>query len=136
VLAHYIRLRHDRILPHPLQSFMDLNPVILCYVAPVSRVDSGARDWSGRRHNIHPCCLSLEMASEACTTSTLLCLFALSRFYWSLRSNGSLWLSYLRQICRKKYILRNVIFEVFTAVTMKNAAFLDMETQFVPHRRH
>jgi hypothetical protein len=27
-------------------------------------------------------------------------------------------------------------FEVFTAVTMKNAAFWDIKTQFVPHRRH
>jgi hypothetical protein len=27
-------------------------------------------------------------------------------------------------------------FEVFTAVTMKNAVILDIKTQFVPHRRH
>jgi hypothetical protein len=26
--------------------------------------------------------------------------------------------------------------EVFTAVTMKNSFFLDIKTQFVPHRRH
>jgi hypothetical protein len=30
----------------------------------------------------------------------------------------------------------NVIFQVFTAVTMKNAVFWDIKTQFVPHRRH
>jgi hypothetical protein len=29
-----------------------------------------------------------------------------------------------------------VRFEVFTAVTMKNADFWDMKTKFVPHRRH
>jgi hypothetical protein len=29
-----------------------------------------------------------------------------------------------------------VRFEVFTAVTMKNAVFWDIKTQFVPHRRH
>jgi hypothetical protein len=28
-----------------------------------------------------------------------------------------------------------VIFEVLTAVTMKNTIFLDIKTQFVPHRR-
>jgi hypothetical protein len=27
-------------------------------------------------------------------------------------------------------------FEVFTAVTMKNAFFWDIKTQFIPHRRH
>jgi hypothetical protein len=27
-------------------------------------------------------------------------------------------------------------FEVLTAVTVKNVAFWDMKTQFVPHRRH
>jgi hypothetical protein len=29
-----------------------------------------------------------------------------------------------------------VIFEVFTAVTMKNVVFWDIKTQFVLHRRH
>jgi hypothetical protein len=29
-----------------------------------------------------------------------------------------------------------VRFEVFTAVTMKNGVFWDIETQFVPHRRY
>jgi hypothetical protein len=29
-----------------------------------------------------------------------------------------------------------VKFEVFTAVTMKNAVFWDIKTQFLPHRRH
>jgi hypothetical protein len=29
-----------------------------------------------------------------------------------------------------------VRFEVFTAVTMKNAVFWDVKTQFVPHRKH
>jgi hypothetical protein len=29
-----------------------------------------------------------------------------------------------------------VRFEVFTAVTMKNALFWDIKTQFVPHRKH
>jgi hypothetical protein len=29
-----------------------------------------------------------------------------------------------------------VKFEVFTAVTMKNAVFWDIKTQFVLHRRH
>jgi hypothetical protein len=28
------------------------------------------------------------------------------------------------------------IFEVFTAVTMKNVVFRDIKPQFVPHRRH
>jgi hypothetical protein len=27
-------------------------------------------------------------------------------------------------------------FEVFTAVTMKNAVVWDIKTQFIPHRRH
>jgi hypothetical protein len=33
---------------------------------------------------------------------------------------------------------RNVYirFEVFTAVTMNNAVFWEIKTQFVPHRRH
>jgi hypothetical protein len=30
----------------------------------------------------------------------------------------------------------NVGFEVFTAVTMKNAAFWGIKTQFLPHRKH
>jgi hypothetical protein len=30
----------------------------------------------------------------------------------------------------------SVRYEVFTAVTMKNAVFWDIKTQFVPHRRH
>jgi hypothetical protein len=29
-----------------------------------------------------------------------------------------------------------VRFEVLTAVTMKNAVFWDVKTQFIPHRRH
>jgi hypothetical protein len=29
-----------------------------------------------------------------------------------------------------------VRYEVFTAVTMKNAVFWDIKTQFVPHGRH
>jgi hypothetical protein len=29
-----------------------------------------------------------------------------------------------------------VRFEIFPAVTMKNAVFWDIKTQFVPHRRH
>jgi hypothetical protein len=32
--------------------------------------------------------------------------------------------------------LRNVRFEVFKAVTMKNAVFWDIKSQFVLHRRH
>jgi hypothetical protein len=28
------------------------------------------------------------------------------------------------------------MFEVFTAVTMKNIVFWDIKTQFLPHRRH
>jgi hypothetical protein len=31
---------------------------------------------------------------------------------------------------------RHVRFEVFTAVTMKNAVFWDIKTQFVLHRKH
>jgi hypothetical protein len=31
---------------------------------------------------------------------------------------------------------RHKRFEVFTAVTMKNAVFWDIKTQFVHHRRH
>jgi hypothetical protein len=32
---------------------------------------------------------------------------------------------------------RNYVkFEVFTAVTVKNAVFWDIKTQFVPHRKH
>jgi hypothetical protein len=34
----------------------------------------------------------------------------------------------------RKHVL--VRFEVFTAVTMKNAVFWDIKTQFLPHRRH
>jgi hypothetical protein len=30
----------------------------------------------------------------------------------------------------------HVRFDVFTAVTMKNAVFWDIKTQFVPHRKH
>jgi hypothetical protein len=33
--------------------------------------------------------------------------------------------------------MKNVVrFEVFTAVTMKNAIFRDVKTHFVPHRRY
>jgi hypothetical protein len=32
--------------------------------------------------------------------------------------------------------LHVVRFQVFTAVTMKNAVFWDIKTQFVPHTRH
>jgi hypothetical protein len=44
--------------------------------------------------------------------------------------------------CFRKYRLQplgkflSVRFEVFTAVTMKNVAFWDIETQFILHRRH
>jgi hypothetical protein len=31
---------------------------------------------------------------------------------------------------------RDVRFEVFTAVTMKNVVFWDIKTQFLPNRRH
>jgi hypothetical protein len=33
----------------------------------------------------------------------------------------------------RKYHVR---FEVFTAVTMTNAIFWDIKTQFIPHRKH
>jgi hypothetical protein len=33
-------------------------------------------------------------------------------------------------------LIFHVRFEVFTAVTMKNAVFWDIKPQFVPHRRH
>jgi hypothetical protein len=32
--------------------------------------------------------------------------------------------------------VKNVRSEVFRAVTMKNAVFWDIETQFIPHRKH
>jgi hypothetical protein len=32
--------------------------------------------------------------------------------------------------------MTNVIFEVFTAVTMKNTVFWDIKIHFVLHRRH
>jgi hypothetical protein len=35
-------------------------------------------------------------------------------------------------LCSSKYVR----FEVFTAVTMKNAVFWDIKIQLVPHRRH
>jgi hypothetical protein len=34
------------------------------------------------------------------------------------------------------FLIFYVRFEVFTAVTMKNVVFWDIETQFLPHRRH
>jgi hypothetical protein len=34
------------------------------------------------------------------------------------------------------FIEPEVPFEVFTAVTMNNAIFWDIRTQYVPHRRH
>jgi hypothetical protein len=37
---------------------------------------------------------------------------------------------------RYEYLDVYVRFGVFTAVTMKNAVFWDIKTQFVPHRRH
>jgi hypothetical protein len=38
-------------------------------------------------------------------------------------------------VCRNRHWFR-VRFEVFAAVTMKNVVFWDIETHFVPHRRH
>jgi hypothetical protein len=35
-----------------------------------------------------------------------------------------------------KILVYYIVFEVNTAVTMKNAVFWDIKTQFVPHRRH
>jgi hypothetical protein len=32
--------------------------------------------------------------------------------------------------------MKNVRFEIFTAVTMKNVVFWDIKTQFIPHKRH
>jgi hypothetical protein len=51
----------------------------------------------------------------------------------------NLWIA--RHFCRvpcgeDKHLWFYVGFEVFTAVTMKNVVFLDIKTQFVPHRRH
>jgi hypothetical protein len=43
------------------------------------------------------------------------------------------------EVSHKKFTLqtkKNVFFEVFTAVTMKNVVFWDIKTQFVLHRRH
>jgi hypothetical protein len=53
-----------------------------------------------------------------------------------------LWLSYgiikfLLNLAR--YYVRNfrtVLFKFITAVTMKNAVFWDIRTQFIPHRKH
>jgi hypothetical protein len=47
----------------------------------------------------------------------------------------------LKLALREAYYLRKarekcIRFEVFTAVTMKNVAFWDIKTQFVPYRRH
>jgi hypothetical protein len=43
-------------------------------------------------------------------------------------------------VIMRKYVSGTVFpvvgFEVFTAVTMKNVVFWDIETQFVLHRRH
>jgi hypothetical protein len=36
----------------------------------------------------------------------------------------------------KQSIFIFVRFEVFTAVTLMNVVFLDIRTQFIPHRRH
>jgi hypothetical protein len=36
----------------------------------------------------------------------------------------------------RRMMLQGVTFEVSTAVTMKNAVFWDIKTQFVLHRRH
>jgi hypothetical protein len=37
---------------------------------------------------------------------------------------------------RMRQVLICVIFEVFTAVTMKNIVYLDVKTQFIPYRGH
>jgi hypothetical protein len=42
--------------------------------------------------------------------------------------------THLKLVARSSWC--NVRFEVFTAVTMKNAVFRGIKTQFVPHRRH
>jgi hypothetical protein len=41
----------------------------------------------------------------------------------------------IQDLSSPEYLI-NVRFEVFTAVTMKNAVFCDIKTQFIPHRRH
>jgi hypothetical protein len=41
-----------------------------------------------------------------------------------------------RSNCKSRTKTNYVRFEVFTAVTMKNAIFWDIKSQFVPHRRH
>jgi hypothetical protein len=42
----------------------------------------------------------------------------------------------LELTCAVTKVGHSVRFEVSTAVTMKNAVFCDIKTQFVPHRRH
>jgi hypothetical protein len=41
-----------------------------------------------------------------------------------------------KQPCHPENTCFDVRFEVFTAVTMENADFWDIKTQFVPHRKH
>jgi hypothetical protein len=42
----------------------------------------------------------------------------------------------MRGVGRKERSRLIVVFEVFTAVTTKNAVFWDIKAQFLPHRRH
>jgi hypothetical protein len=35
-----------------------------------------------------------------------------------------------------KKMFLSLRFEIFTAVTLKNAVFWDIKTQFIPHRKH
>jgi hypothetical protein len=42
----------------------------------------------------------------------------------------------LKQAKHARITVKHVRFEVSTAVTMKNAIFWDIKTQFIPHRRH
>jgi hypothetical protein len=60
----------------------------------------------------------------------------LSRFLSLL---GQCFLLYLVKVwapVMRTLAFKGLIFEVFTAVTMKNVDFWDIQTKFVPHRKH
>jgi hypothetical protein len=54
--------------------------------------------------------------------------FRCGKLFMQMDINGTLLFAYGREIA--------VRFEVFPAVTMKNAVFWDEQTHFVPHRKH
>jgi hypothetical protein len=109
--------------------------VDMCRIRPVSASDNVARSSMSQYQPAFPCPLVihknlLNYSQEDMARIVGVNDYQLSDPRWCLvRIN-------LSPDDEGQRSLHNVIFEVFTAVIMKNIVSCDTKTQFLPHRRH